>query len=215
MDLLEYWTDDGTVTSNNPVKMTTESAKIMLDMFLKMGAPMVDFQRADWNGNEFTTVSVRGEPIKGTLLVENNRPKKLTFNVVGNANFSNLTEVVEYYYEKNPGICGMILLSITTQLQACKINAWRNCNPDPTGSTWGWIDPDNFFWSVQVTSAHVINCVDADEGQTSCSDSEPACCLETLQYTPPDITQGHTGQQCGNNENTTVVRGDPCGVYGG
>jgi hypothetical protein len=104
MDLLEYWTDNNTASTNNPVEMTVIAARNILNLFLRMGAPLVDFQLAEWNGNDFTTVSARGEPIKGSLLVENNKPRKLIFDVAGNPYFSNRTEVIEYYFEKNPGL---------------------------------------------------------------------------------------------------------------
>jgi hypothetical protein len=103
-DLLEYWVDDGKLTTNNPVKLTIAAAKTVLDELLKMGAPLVDFHRANWNENQFTAISVRGEKIKGSLMVENNRPHKLIFNVAGNPFFSNRTEVIEYFYERNPGL---------------------------------------------------------------------------------------------------------------
>ena len=103
-DLLEYWIDNQTPTTNNPVKMTAAAAQNILNNILKMGATLVDFQKAVWTGNAFTTVSVMGEPIKGTLLVEDRMPKTLTFKVGNNAFFSNRTEVVDYYYETNAGV---------------------------------------------------------------------------------------------------------------
>ena len=108
-------------------------------------------------------------------------------------------------------ICGVLLLNMNMQLQACKISAWRDCNPIPGPETYGWIDPDNFFWSVTYVSSHIIDCVVADEGQSDCSDPATTCCLKTMMYSPPDLTQGHTGIKCGNTENANHAKGDPCG----
>lgn len=103
-DILECWFDNGILTTNNPVKMTAESARTIFNVFLHMGAPLVNFEKAEWDGNDLVAVSIRGEPIKGRLFVADNKPQKLVFNVFGNPFFSNRTEVIEYYYEKNPGI---------------------------------------------------------------------------------------------------------------
>jgi hypothetical protein len=106
-------------------------------------------------------------------------------------------------------LCGIILFCMSAQAYAqCKTTDWRTCNPDPTGNTWAWIDPDNMMWSVKVLSAHVIDCFDSSEGRTDCHDVI-ACCRETRQYTPPDLNST-IRVECGANENTQDATGGEC-----
>ncbi len=65
------------------------------------------------------------------------------------------------------------------------------------------------MWTVTVVSAKIIDCFDSLAGRTDCRDIV-ACCLQSRQYTPPDL-QSVIKQECGANENTHTASGDSCG----
>ena len=130
----------------------------------------------------------------------------------GKNNKNNKNNKMKTIKIKQAVICGLALMSTVLQTQACKINDWRACNPDPTGTTVSFVGDGYGLYSATITLAHIITCVDAADGQAGapvCDAPTSAFCRETVQYTPPDL---HSVIKIlnGNSETTQTATGETC-----